>query len=287
MRDGVRVTMGAAWHGGSTYVPAGSVGIVGASNVPWRLDINYRRATVGTTARAALQFGGSVSGGEWFDLLIDNATPVDWTRGGGTCTPLYADQTYYYVMTGAAANLDDCDFGEPTVIKNRTFANLAWRRVATFPAPAASTTTPSLLVVNTRNYVYNPLRGRQRIVVGGFQGTSGAVFLGFGLAGTAGSLMLSYNAGQLILRIWDAATALVAALNCGAVNANRHVFDVLWDSQSPLRGIAGAYMAVVEGGTILGSGGTAWTPPTADVTPLGFGCDSGSANAARCFIEEC
>ena len=80
--------------------------------------------------------------------------------------------------------------------------------------------------------------------------------------------------------------ALLAAINCGAVNTARHVIDCLWSSTSPVRGgAAGGYMVCKEGATILGEGGAAWAVPTAAVTPLGIGCDSGSANAARAFIE--
>ena len=286
MRDGVRITMAGAYVPGATfaYLPLLGVAIVGASNVPWREDVNYRRATVGTTARFGLQFNGDGGGPEYFTLITDNATPVDWTRGGGTCTPVGAAHNLCYVSSGAAANLDDCDFGEPAVIKNRATPSLTWRRVGT--AAAAVTTTPAYLMVNTANRYYSPLRGRARVIIGNFQGTSGAFFLGFGLAGTAGALALSYNAGQLIFRIWDSASALVAALNCGAINTARHVIDVLWDSAVPIRGAAiGSYMVCKEGATILGEGGAVWAPPTAAVTPLAVGSDSGVTVAARAFVE--
>jgi hypothetical protein len=123
-------------------------------------------------------------------------------------------------------------------------------------------------------------------VIGGFQGTSGAFFLGFGVAGAAGSLALSYNAGQLIFRIWDSAGAGVAVLNCGALDAARHVIDCLWNSTAPiLGGAASGYMICKEEATILGEGGAAWVAPTAGVGPLGIGCDSGATVSARCLVE--
>lgn len=282
MRDGMRVTMGAAWGAAFAWTPALGTPIVGASNVPWRLDLDYRRALVGTTARAGYYFTGSGGGPEFFTVIADAASPADWGRNGGTATPANADQTAFYVVTGAAANLDDCDFGEPAVIKNRLFANLAWRRVGT--AAAAATTTPSVTVVNTNNYVYNPFRGRQELTIGDFQGTAGATFLRFGVPGAAGALCLDYNAGQLRLRIWDAAAALAVTVNGGAVNANRHRYAAAWDSQVGVATLS-EYNSVTREWTVLGAWAGAWTSAPGAVTPLYYG-SNGGANAARCFIEQ-
>ena len=284
MRDGLRATQGGAWASSCANYLTVVGGIVGVSNIPWRLDVNYRRATVGTTARAGFVFAGSGGGTEFFTLVSDAASPVDWLRAGGTCTPVNADQTACYPVFGAAANLDDCDFGEPAVIKNRTTPSLAWRRVGI--VAAAQTTTPAYLMVNAGNAYYSPLRGRIRLTVGGFQGTNGAVFLQFGAAASAGSLTLDYNAGVLRIQVYDSTPALVAAINCGAINTARHALVIDYDSTAPIRGAAaGGHIIVSEAGVILGEGAAAnWVVPTAAVTPLNVG-SAGGVNAARCFIE--
>jgi hypothetical protein len=190
-----------------------------------------------------------------------------------------------YVEFGSAALGDNCEFGELTLVKNRATPPLAWRRAPLTPAAAVSTVIPAYEVVNASNAYYLPLRGRIRLAIGNFQGTAGATFLQFGASAAAGSLCLDYSGGQLRLRMYDAAAGLIATLNCGAVNTARHVFDLLYDSRAPIRGgVAGGYIIVKEGSTILGEGGAAWVAQVAAVTPLWIGSLTGT-NAARCLIE--
>jgi hypothetical protein len=286
MRDGVRYTMGGIWRVWAAYIPVGGVPIVGVSNIPWRSDINYRRATVNTTGRLGLYFGGSAAGVETFTLISDAATPVDWVRGGGTCTPVNADQNVVYVEFGSAALGDNCEFGELTLVKNRATSPLAWRRAPLTPAAAVSTVLPAYEAVNTGNYLYNPLKGKERIIVGAFAGGAGATFLRFGAPGGAGSLLLDYNAGpQLRLQVWDAAAALALTILGGPLSGARHVIDIEWDTQAPLSGIGGAYAAVTVDGVVVGAWLAPWTPAVAAVTPLWWG-SNGGVNAARCIIEE-
>jgi hypothetical protein len=278
MRDAVRITMAGAFAPGAcglfTTAPAN---LVGATNVPFRLDAYYKRATVGTTACMGLYFIGDAGGAETFVVFVDPASPIDWIRNGGTVTPVGAGHTIVYVFLGASLNLQDVDFAEVTLLQNHSTPLLTWRR--TGAAVAALTTTPSIEVVNTppANYVYNPFRGRVRCIVGGFQGTAGATFLRFGVAATAGSLVLDYSGGNLRLRIWDAAAALVCTVLGGAVNTARHEYDVVWDSMT-------GYVALLEGGTVLGTFSGAWTSCPTAVTPLYYG-SNGGVNAARCRIE--
>ena len=289
MRDGVRVTMGGAWAAGvNGYLRAGGVAIVAASNVAWRQDMNYRRATVNTTARHGMYFTGDGGGPEFFTLVADAASPVDWTRAGGTCTPVGAAHNVFFTQYGAAALNDNCDFGEPAVIKNRTTPSLTWRRVGT--AAAAGTSTPTYQLTNTNNRYYNPLRGQIRLIIGGFQLTDGAVFLQFGAAAAAGSLTLDYNAGQLRLRIWDATPALAATVLCGALDATEWQLVISYDSTTPVRNSGNANVVVerVNPGaptTWLGASWGVWTAPTAAVLGLYFGSNAG-ANAARCYLAE-
>lgn len=280
MRDSARVSDADVVNAG--FVTSGSANLAGATNVAFQFAA-WRQAVAagGTNAVYRAYFTGDGGGPEELTWATDAGTvPVAWGRIAGNCTPVGAAHTAVvvrlYPTDAVAASTGTVDFCVEGGIQNRNFDWLAHRRAAA--GATSATTTPSILVVNTANRYYNPLRGRQRIIIGNFQGTSGAVFLGFGLAGTAGSLMLSYNAGQLILRIWDNAAALVAAVNCGAVNTARHVFDVVWDSMVD-------YFAVLEGGTVLGSFAGPWTPGVAAVTPLGFGCDNSGSNAARCILE--
>jgi len=187
-----------------------------------------------------------------------------------------------YVVYGCAANLDNCDFGEPAVVKNRTFANLAWRRVGT--AAAAVTTTPSIQVVNAANYVYSPFRGRQLITIGNFQGTAGATFLQFGAAAAAGSLTLDYTGAVIRLRIWNAAAGLALTVTGGAVNTARHELAIAWDSQVGYAAIL-EYNPALRQWTALGTWLGAWVSAPGAVTPLHYGTDAAAANSARCFIE--
>ena len=274
MRDGVRATMLGNWF--VDYARLIGSPIVGVSNIPWRYDADYRRATVGTTGQLGLIFTGSGAGIEYLTVLTDAATPVDWTRGGGSVTPVNADQTLVYPAYGATLAAQDCDFSEWALVKNRSTAALAWRRVGT--AAAASTATPVTSITNVGNARYSPVKGTAVVRIAGFQGTSGAFFFTFGAAGADGALTLSYNAGQMILRIWDAAAALVDAVNCGAVNTAEHTFTVAWNSTL-------GTMSVSEGGVVLGSSAPgAWTPEAGDVAPLYIGCDSAGTGAARCNV---
>jgi len=290
MRDGVRATMAAAWLADFSWLPNAGVAIAGASNVPWRADVNYRRATVGTTGRMGLYFTGDPGGAETFTLLSDAATPADWLRGGGTCTPTRAAHTKVYIIFGAAANGENCDFSEFSLVKNRTTAPLAWRRVGT--AASAATSTPTLVVTNVGNRRYNPARGSVELIIGGFALTNGATFICYGGVGAPGGLVLDYSAGQLRLRIWDAAAALAATVLCGAIDATEWKLRVSWNARNPLNGIIGQHVAVERinpagaSPTLLGSWAGTWTPPTADVNPLYTGTDHAGANAARCMIAE-
>lgn len=285
MRDAVRVTMAGAYATGGTRCyapPAPYVAIVGASNVPWASGGMYKQATNGATARHSLYFTGDAGGAEGFMIITDNATPVDWMRGSGTCTPTRAGQTAMLIEYGAAALNNDCDWGEFYLVKNRTTAPLAWRRVGT--AAAAATVLPAYEAVNTGNAYFSPLRGRIRLNIGQFQGTAGATFLRFGVPGAAGSLLLDYNAGQLRLQVWDAAAALAVTILAGPANAGRHAYEIAWDSLNPLPTLPWAYAVIMEAGAILGQWLAPWAAANASPTPLWIG-SNGGVNAARCLLE--
>ena len=114
--------------------------------------------------------------------------------------------------------------------------------------------------------------------VAGFTGVSGATFLTCGAAAADGALTLDYNAGDLRLRFWDAAGALVDTLSCGAVDATEHELTIEWNA-------AAGTASVSESGAPLDSyAGAAWTPEAGDVTPLYIGADSAGANAAGCLL---
>lgn len=278
MRYSVRATMTGAWDPTTGavgfYCPAGGTAIAGASNVAWWYGIMHKRATVGTTVRLALVYNGDAGGAEYF-TVYSAASALDWTAIGGTATPTRAGQLRVFVEGGSANNADNCDFGEPYLIKNRATAVLAWRRVGI--VAAAATATPSLSYTNVGNARYSPARGRLKLRVSSFQGTNSAVFLSFGAAAGAGALVLDYSGGVLRLRIWDDLAALVGTASCGAVDTAEHTFTVEWDA-------AIGKASVMEGATVLGSFAGVWTPEPNDITPLYVGSDTAGANAARCYV---
>ncbi len=288
MRDGVRVTMAGGYGAGGPRAYGTAVVIAGASNVPWRYDLDYRRppaGAVGTSAKAAMEFYNDPGGTETFVIVSDAATPVDWVRAGGACTPVGAAHTVFRIDIGATNNLDNCDFGEPAVVKNRTTAPLAWRRVGT--AAAAATVTPAYEIVNAGNRYYFPLYGRFKLVIGNFQLTDGATFLQFGAFGSAGSLTLDYGAGpQLRLRIWDSAGLLALTILGGVLSSTRRIIQIDWDTTAPLHNIGGAYAAITVDGVVVGTWNAPWSACVADVTPLYFGSLT-ATHAARCLLELC
>jgi hypothetical protein len=279
MRDGVRVTMNGAWGAAWGNTPAAGFAIVGVSNIPWRGDINYRRATVNTTARMGLYFAGSGAGPELFTLISDAASPVDWVRGGGTCTPVNADQNTGYIVFGGALAFDDCDFGDPAVVKNRSTAPLAWRRVGT--AAAAATASPVTSISNIGNARYSPAKGRMTIRFSGMPSaiTGNECLLCCGTYGNAGSMAVFRATGNLTLAIYDDAGAPAVVFNTVAiVNNIEHTIIVQWDA-------AAGTASISEGGVVLGSyTGAAWVPEPTDVTPILVGGGNFGLSAARCFV---
>jgi hypothetical protein len=218
---------------------------------------------------------GDAGGAENGITYTDAAVPVDWTRADASFTPTRPAHNQVVMLFGAGAIGTNVDVGDLYMIQNRSTPTLAWRRVGS-PA-AATTSTPTLSYTNVGNARYSPARGRLRLRVANFQGTSGAFFLTCGAAGSAGALTLSYNAGALILRIWDDVAALVCTLSCGAVNTAEHTYTVEWDA-------AIGKAAVFEGATVLGSFGGTWVPEPNAVAPIYVGCDSVGGSAARCLI---
>ena len=288
MRDAARVADADGVNAG--YATSGLATLAGATAVPFRFATQCQAvAAGGLNAVLQVDFTGDAGGSELFTVAtLAGTVPAAWGKFGGTVTPIRNAHTGVVTRSlptdGVGASSGSVDFAEQWGVQNSALDRLAHRRVAT--GAAAATSTPEVSMVNTAHYIFSPLRGRIRLIIGGFQGTSGATFLQFGAAAAAGSLTLDYNAGQLRLRLWDGAAALIATLNCGAVNTARHVLDLLYDSAAPIRGGAtGGYLVVREGAAILGEGGAAWVAATVAVTPLRCGADAGVANAARCFIE--
>lgn len=278
MRDGVRALQGA----GAAWAPAGNAcllrvwtPIVGASNVPFLFGGAYRQATVGTAARLGAYFSGDAGGAEAFTAISDNAVPADWRFGQGIVTPTRAGHVQYFIAYGANVAGENCDWSEFFAVYNQPVNVLAWRRVGT--AATATTSTPTLSYTNANNARYNPARGSLEVIISGFQGTNGATFLQFGAAAAAGSLTLDYAAGQLRLRMWNAAAGLALTVNGGALTSARHRLTIGWES------LLGA--SLIEGSTILGTWAGAWTPAPGAVTPLYVGSDATGANAARCVVE--
>jgi hypothetical protein len=280
MRDGVRVTMAGPYNplGGRVYFPPLGVAIVGVSNVPWRFDINYRRALVNTTGNTSIQFAGDAGGPEAFAVITSVATPVDWTRGGGATTPVGAGHNATYLGCGAANAADDCDFGEPAVVKNRSTVPLAWRRVGT--AAAASTSTPVLSYTNVGNARYSPAKGKLLVRVAGFQNpaSGGELLVLCGGGGAPGGLMFDRSGGNVRLRMWDdAGVWWVDVLSTPIAINTQYNFILTWNA-------ALGTASIMDGATLMGSASPGpWTPEAADVTPITVG-SAGAGTAARAHI---
>jgi hypothetical protein len=266
--------MGGDYNINTTRIYSGQGSIIGNSNVPFLATCYAKQGSSGTTFRGAIVISGSVFGAEFFTVISEDATSTDWTKYSGTATPVVNDQLAAYFIAAAALNTQDVDFAEPVLIQGRTTIPLAWRATSTINA---STATPVHSFTNVGNARYAPLKGSVTIRLADFQGTAGATFLSCGLATAKGALVLDYNAGELRLRIWDNAAALITTVNCGALTTAEHILDVSWNA------VAGT-MSVKEGTTTLGSySGAAWTPSAVDVTPIYIGSNNGT-NAANAFI---
>jgi hypothetical protein len=279
MRDGARITMGAAYNplGARAYFPAvPGAPIVGASNVPWRGDVSYRRATVGVTARASLQYAGDPGGGEAFVVLTDNATPTQWTRGGGTCTPVGAAQTAVYGGIGSANNLEDCDFCEAAVEQGCSVAPDWWVLMA--PNAATLVANPaSITVSNAADAVLDHAQGSLRIRTAGFSGAdtwdaNPMLFCASANDGTLnGLLSINRDAANFVVNLRDNAGVLVASWVIGTValrDGNDHLIQVDWCAAAPVAYVAGVawYAALYFDGVLqaVGGGGVApvagWVP---------------------------
>lgn len=104
-------------------------------------------------------------------------------------------------------------------------------------------------------------------------------------SGAAGSLCCDYAAGpQLRVRIYDSGGLLACTMLCGVLTAARTKVSICWDTTAPLRGIGGAYAAVLVNDVVVGAWLSTWAPQVAAVTPLYFGSRT-ATNAARCFLE--
>lgn len=303
MRDGMRVTMSALWLAGG-YVrttPAG-VPIAGASNVPWRGDVWYRRATTGTAARMALWFSGDPGGAETFTLITDNATPTQWTRGGGTCTPVRPAHNIFEMFTGADNNPNDCDFADPAVIKNCSVAPDWW--VLTGLAAAVAQNPAAITVSNAADAVLDHAQGSLRIRTAGYGGqglpawdvTPRLFSCVAGGSSLVGLVQLYRDAAVFGVQFFDAAGASAFQfLAAGATlrDGNDHLILFDWCASAPVAYVAGVpwYAALYFDGVLQGvGGGTAptnpWVPAvggTIYVEDLqgGFG-----AAAGRAAVEE-
>jgi hypothetical protein len=220
MRDGVRVTQVSDFGlgGGYAYLYGGGIPLVGASNVPWRVDADYRQATFGTTARMAMYFDGDPGGFEYILALADNAVPADWTRGGGSVLPTRPAHILYYVLFGAALGPtggdpgQDCDFSEMAVVKNRTTAPLA-HCLATRTAWVTSA-APVESIANVGNANYHPAKGHAEVTLAGFSGAVPPNYVGsYALGGSGYDVgidklgrpwVLSYGGNQI--HVYDPAT---------------------------------------------------------------------------------
>jgi hypothetical protein len=287
MQDACRVGDADVVNAG--YATSGAAVLAGATNVPFIYNC-WTKAWPGGGLNAVFQsyYTGDGGGPELFtNWTIVGAVPGAWRPFAGLAhTPVGAAHTAVVTRLiptdNVGASVGSVLFAEVWGVQNSNVDRLAWRRVAA--GAAAATTTPSFQIVNTNNYVYNPLRGSVKLTIGGFQGTAGATFLQFGAAGAAGSLTLDYNAGQLRLRIWNAAGALAVTVNGGAVNANRHEFSAVWDSQVGYAALLERNVALNQW-TALGTWAGAWTSAPGAVTPLHYFTDAAGANPARCFVE--
>ena len=285
MRSGLLVTQKV----GNWAVPApsyiyGNAGTPGAgTNVPWVVGGEYKRSTVGTTARVNVLFQGDPGGAEEFAVLSDDAAPVDWKHFFAVSTPTRAAHTAANVLLGAKLVNDNCVYSDIYQVKNRAVDIAA--RILVGTVSVSTTATPHWHVDNTGNIRYNPARGAYTIDFSGFPGVN-ATFLGFGAALAAGTMILDYAAANLRLRIYDSAGALVDTVLGGALGTGRYSVTVLWDAYTPLplNGAPGQHMALCSGNVVLGASAVAWTPALAGPGTLHIGTLDDGSLPARCII---
>lgn len=129
--------------------------IVGPSNVRFRITGQYKRASNGTSARITVGFSGDAGGDEFFDVLVDNATPVGWTAASVYCTPTRAGHTNCRVFVGAGNVLDDADFYDITLEQENSpdgYVSPKLQRIMQSPLPAQA--ADILLTTGTAQFVY-------------------------------------------------------------------------------------------------------------------------------------
>lgn len=279
MRDAVRLVDSSGAAAG--YLTSGGVSITGATNVDWRFGFQAQKVLGGgTNAVVQIYFSGDGGGPETLTVAaLEGTVPVAWTRFGGIVTPTRTAHTTVNMRLlptdGVLTSTGTVDFAEPWGIQNRSADISAWRRTAT--NVASNTSTPVTSYINSNNSRYSPTRGELVLRISNFESTNGSVFLSFGTAGTAGSLVLDYSSSNLRLRLWDEYGALVDTLNCGSIDTAKHEYTIAWNATN-------GTISVSENGSPLDSySGAPWTPEHLSVTPLYIGSDGTSA--ARCLVS--
>jgi hypothetical protein len=272
------------------YASSLTAALAGATAVPFAFEFECQAvAAGGLNAVVQAVFTGGASATQVITLAtLAGTVPAAWASTFATCTPADNDRTGVTLRLlptdGVGASTGVVDFSVRYGIQNRATAIAAWAGTA---AADVTTVTPTWAVDNTVVPLrYDPARGSFTFGIAGFPGAAGATFLGWGAAAAAGSLVLDYSGGQLRLRMYDTAGALVATLNGGALGTGYYSLSVLWDAYAPLpiQGAPGLHLAICSGNTVLAGDPTTWTPSLAGPATLMMGTDSAGANPCRCLL---
>lgn len=280
MRDGVRITMAAAWNpmvAGCRYNTAVAP-LVGATATPFRLDAWRRRATVGTTFNMGLYFTGDPGGAETFGAMVaDAATPTRWGRIGAAATPVGNAHTGAQVLLGATNNLDNVDVSDVALVHDCSVAPDWW--VLRGSGTAVLTQNPAAISVsNAADAVLDHAQGSLRIRTAGYGGgdtwdTAPVLFAAMPNDGTTNGEIAVFRSTvpNFQVRLRDSAGNIVGywvIAGAGYVDGNEHLIQVDWCAAAPVCYVAGVawYAAVYFDGVLqaVGGGGTApvagWVP---------------------------
>lgn len=286
MRDAARVADADAGNAG--YASSGTATLAGATNVPHTFGCRLQAvAAGGLNAVITAYFAGDAGGPEELTVAtLAGTVPAAYAQFTGSVTPVRAAHTSVvlrcYPTDGVAASTGTVDFAEAWGWVG-AFVPLVHR--ATAAGAAQATSTPTHTIANAGNAFYNPARGSCKIRFANFQGTSGATFLSCGAAAAQGAMVLSYNAGDVILRIWDDAGALAVTLACGALDTADHELEVIWNAAAARAVVRDKLISTGVVTTIGSHAGAAWVPEPNAVTPIYVGTTSLSTDAARAFID--
>jgi hypothetical protein len=235
----------------------------GVTNVPFLFGMRYRRATVGTQARAFVSFQGDPGGNENFEILVDDATPTEWKTFWSSATPTRSAHISVYVFIAAGAINNNCEFAEVYGIKGVDQPPPGYLLTAAGAAEALVAQITTL--DNSTGKYYDSGKGsfEHRFHASPAATTKTLRVARTIFAAVTGGSLYGYRLFMdptLKLRVWDASGVLIADLDSGIVpGPGDHTVYVDFNPGAAL--LSTSRVVLILDGKVVAHGATvAWTP---------------------------